>query len=292
MTGLSPRQRTWSDRAFIVFQRVAPRRLLTRIVYRLTRIRMTAIKNLTIRWFVNRFNVDVSEAENLIPDGYLSFNDFFTRSLKAGARKIDSHPDAIVSPCDGTISQIGRLNGERLVQAKGIDYTLSDLLAGDAELTQQFTDGRFVTIYLAPFNYHRVHMPTDGTLIRECHTGYDLFSVNATTARDIPGLFVKNERLVTVYETSCGPLAVIFVGALNVGSITTVWGGERRGGRQASGDWQLRRVPLVKADLLGWFNMGSTVIVLGANKAFDWLPRLETGETVRMGQRLATLAAR
>lgn len=288
---MSSRPRTWTDRVFIGFQRLAPRRLLTRIVYRLTRIRVKPVKNLTIRWFVSQFSVDVSDAENRVPNGYMSFNDFFTRSLKTGAREIDTRPDAVISPCDGTISQVGRLDGERLLQAKGIDYTLNELLAGDAELTREFANGRFVTIYLAPYNYHRVHMPTDGTLTRECHTGHDLFSVNATTARNIPGLFVKNERLVTVYETSTGPMAVIFVGALNVGSITTVWSGERKAGGRTSSDWQAHRVPLAKADLLGWFNMGSTVIVLGTDKAFEWLPRLEAGATVRLGQHIATLTA-
>ncbi|MEO0997360.1 MAG: archaetidylserine decarboxylase, partial [Pseudomonadota bacterium] len=234
------------ERAFIALQHCLPRRWLTRLVYRLTRIRLAPLKNLTIRWFVRQFRVDVSEAENAVPGGYLSFNDFFTRALRTGARPLPQTATAFSSPCDGTVSQLGRIDGGTLLQAKGHRYSVAALL-GDAGLAGRFDGGRFVTIYLAPYDYHRVHMPIAGRLRRDRRLGADLYSVNDATARRIDRLFVRNERVVALFDSDAGPLALVFVGALNVGSVSTVWGGELRAGfGTPPADWHERDLALAR----------------------------------------------
>jgi len=239
--------------------------------------------------------VDVDEAGRRVPDEYRSFNDFFTRELIDGARPIDGSPDALVAPADGTLSAAGRLAQDRILQAKGHSYTLPDLLATDLDDASGFVDGSFATIYLAPYNYHRVHAPFPGRLTAARYIPGDLFSVNAATVSLLPGLFARNERLVLSFDTAFGPAAVILVGALHVGSITTPWTGEirpRRGGMVE----QLPIAPgpgleVAKGDLLGWFNFGSTVIVLLPERACEWRDGLETGAHLRVGERMASLCA-
>ncbi len=274
------------ERLFIGFQKLVPRRALTRLIYRLTRIEKPWLKNLSIRAFVRAFSVDISDAENAVPDDFKSFNDFFSRSLKAGARTIDPAADAFVSPCDGTLSQFGPIVDNQIIQAKGVNYSMAELV-NDPQVAKKFVGGRFATIYLAPYNYHRVHMPFDGSLVHEAPAGGDLYSVNQTTARRVPNLFTVNERRVMVFESEAGPFALIMVGAMNVGSITTSWAGETRAGfgevEPAPG---LRDGPtLRKGELVGWFNMGSTVILLTPEN-IDWLPQLKTDAIVRMGESL------
>lgn len=279
---------TAGARLFLLLQYALPRYWMTRCVYRLTRVRSVAIKNLLIRRFVDLFRVDVSEARHAVPDGYATFNDFFTRELRAGVRPIDDAADSIVSPVDGTLSAWGDIDDDRIYQAKGKSYTLSDLLAVDLDAANAFRGGQFATVYLAPYNYHRVHAPFAGTLTALSYVPGDLFSVNKATVQLLPGLFARNERLVCRFATASGPAVVVFVGALNVGSITTPWTGEIRPRR----DGMVESLPLAgpvdvaRGELLGWFNMGSTVIVLTPPATTDWTDEFAPEKTLIVGQRI------
>lgn len=282
-------------RLFVLAQYVTPQQLLTRLVYRLTRIRNRLVRNATIRWFCWQFGVDTSEAERPVPDGYEHFNDFFTRRLKPGLRPQPEDDRALASPCDGVISQSGRLDGRLLLQVKGWHYDATELLGGDPALAGTFVDGAFLTVYLAPYDYHRVHMPLAGRLVRTAHVPGRLFSVNAATAAGVPRLFVRNERLVTVFDTACGPMAVVLVGALNVGTIGTVWQPEYRAGNPfpTRRDWRgdADAPALARGDELGWFNMGSTVILLLPAGAAEFSAGLVPGTRLRTGQVVGNLSA-
>lgn len=276
-------------RLFVLFQRVVPQHIITAIVFRLARIRNVAIKNFLIRQFVRAYKVNVEEVRMNVPDGFVDFNDFFTRELAEGVRVIDDRPGSIVSPADGALSAAGVIEKNRLIQAKGMHYSLEDLLATDLPEASAYQNGRFATIYLAPFDYHRVHAPLAGTLRAVRYVPGDLFSVNATTARFVPGLFSRNERLVCHFTSDDGPFVVILVGALNVGSISTPWTGEiRPRKRGVVVDYDLSRsscsTTVAKGDLLGWFNMGSTVIILMPDGRAEWSKSLVTGKTLRMGE--------
>lgn len=279
-------------RLFAYVQFLLPKFLLTAAVYRIARIRHTGFKNFLITRFVRLFRVETDDIKLALPDEFATFNDFFIRELRAGARPIDDSATAIVSPVDGTVSQAGRLRGDALLQAKGIDYSLDELFAHDIDDARVYADGHFATIYLAPYNYHRVHAPLAGELVSASYVPGDLFSVNVATAAHIRGLFRRNERLVLNFRTQCGPAALIFVGALNVGSISTPWTGELRP-RRAGGvevlDLGGSRIALDKGALLGWFNMGSTVILLLPRGQCDWHESLAAGQTVRMGTAIGRL---
>ena len=247
-----------------------------------------------IRAYLRFFAINLDEVERRVPDEFESLNDFFTRELTAGARPIDAAANAIVSPVDGTVSQAGRLDASVILQAKGLDYTLEDLLAADIDEARAFRDGSFATFYLAPKDYHRVHSPVDGTLTAVYYVPGDLFSVNRGTVARVAGLFARNERLVLHLQADIGRVTVIMVGALNVGSMTTPWTGEIRPKRSGVvevpelGDRSRR---LAKGDLLGWFNMGSTVIVLLPPGAGCWMPELVSGQRLRMGQKIGETTA-
>lgn len=281
-------------RLFVGLQYLLPRYLMTALFYRLSRVRQPAIKNLLIRGFTRIFDVDTAEADNPVPDGYPTFNAFFTRALVPGAREVAAGDDVLACPADGKVSEAGVVERGRLLQAKGIDYALEDLLATDLDDVERYAGGRFVTIYLAPHNYHRVHAPAAGRLTAMRYVPGELFSVNDATAQVLPGLFARNERLVCHVDTAFGGYGLVFVGALNVGSITTPWTGEIRPRRAgvvqeleiAKSDVTLE---LAKGDLLGWFNMGSSVIVLLPRGAGELRDDLAHGLAVRMGEPLATL---
>ena len=280
--------------AFVLVQRVLPRYLLTAFVYRLARIRLRPIKDIFIRGFVALYNVDVGELDRKVPQDYATFNQFFTRALAAGQRPVDDSPHAIVSPVDGTLSRAGSLEKDQLLQAKGIYYSLADLLATDLDDADRFVDGHFMTIYLAPYNYHRVHSPLAGELVAARYVPGDLFSVNAATVSRLPGLFARNERLVCHFDSAIGPLILILVGAMNVGSISTNWSGEirpRKTGMVSDIDLDESGQPLSvsRAGLLGWFNMGSTVIMLTPPGSTRWRTDLTAGCSVRMGERIGTV---
>ncbi len=282
------------SRTFAYLQYLLPRYWMTALVHRIARIRLASVKNFLISRFVHLYRVDTGDVERRIPDGFDSLNDFFTRELRAGARPIDADAFAIVSPADGTVSQAGRITGRSILQAKGHAYTLDDLLAIDIDAATAFDNGFFVTIYLAPYNYHRVHAPVAGTLSSLHYVPGDLFSVNRATASVIPSLFARNERVIVHMQTRAGPAAVVLVGALNVGSITTPWTGElrpRKSGTVETFDLSGELPPLEKGDLLGWFNMGSTVIVLLPGGACAWREDLQADLSLRMGETLGRFGA-
>lgn len=280
---------------FILFQRVLPARLLGRVVHAATRSRVPWFKDLLIRGFVRLYAVDVAEAAEPVPAGYASFNAFFTRALRPGARPDDPDPAAILCPADGRVQQLGPIAGDALLQVKGLTYDVAELL-GDAAAAARYRDGSFATIYLAPWNYHRVHAPLAGRVARMTHVPGELWSVNATTAARVPRLFARNERLVCHCEAPWGPFAVVLVGALNVGSMSTAWAGEvlpRRATRPTHWDYRADdpAVALARGAVLGQFNMGSTVIVLLPPGAGRWRPGLAAGDAVRVGAALGALAA-
>jgi phosphatidylserine decarboxylase len=278
------------ERAFIGLQYLLPQNLLSRLVGWAAASRIGLVRTPLISLFRNRYAVDLAEAAQSDPGAYASFNDFFTRRLKAGARPPDADPRAALCPADGILSQAGPMRGDTLLQAKGIDYSAAALLGGDPSLAAEFAGGEFATVYLAPHNYHRVHMPLAGTLRSARFVPGDLFSVNAATAASVPGLFTRNERVACIFDTAAGPLAVVMVGALFVGSMSLAWTGRIRpdGGRR------VRELPahdpiiaLDRGAELGWFNMGSTVVVLFAPRGPALVGGLAPGRAVRVGERLA-----
>lgn len=279
-------------RIFVFLQYLLPRHWLTAVVYRISHIRVPAIKDVLIRGFARLYDVELEEVRQKAPEAFESFNDFFTRELHADARPIEREPDAIVSPVDGTVSLASTLNEHSILQAKGLHYSLDELFAIDLDEARAYANGSFATLYLAPNNYHRVHMPIAGELIAAHYVPGDLFSVNAVTVARVPGLFRRNERLNLHFDTPGGPAALIFVGALNVGSISTPWTGEirpRKRGVVESLNLDAAPRSLDKGDLLGWFNMGSTVILLLPAGTAEWSKTLIPASRVRMGERIGTL---
>jgi phosphatidylserine decarboxylase len=274
-------------RLFVFLQYLLPRFWLTALVYRIARIRNVAIKDFLITRFVALYGVQVDDVELDVPGDFETFNDFFTRQLADNARPIDASADSIVSPVDGTLSSAGQIRGHSIFQAKGLDYSLEDLLATDMQEAQRYIGGTYATLYLAPYDYHRVHAPLDGQLAAARYVPGDLFSVNTATAAYVGGLFCRNERLLLHFDTARGPYVLIFVGALNVGSISTPWTGELRPRKSGvveviePGDGPRE---IGKGDLLGWFNMGSTVIVLMPENSCQWDDAFVTGATVQMGE--------
>ena len=278
------------DSLFVLLQYLLPQHLISRLIGRLAESSQPWLREILIRQFVRAYDVDLSEAERENPDSYASFNDFFTRALKPAARPLADAEDAIVCPADGCVSQIGRLRADRLLQAKGREYSVLELIGGDVELAQSFHHGHFATIYLSPRDYHRVHMPLAGTLRRMIHIPGDLFSVNAATAREVPQLFARNERLVCLFDTACGPMAVILVGAMIVAGIETVWSGlvTPRGRRVQTFFYAdpVTPVQLAHGAQMGRFRLGSTVIVLLPDTIRGWHEDLAAGRQVRMGESL------
>jgi phosphatidylserine decarboxylase len=276
-------------RLFVWLQYVLPQHALSRLVLRATRVRAPRFKNLLIGGFLKLYTVDMSEALQPDPFAYGSFNEFFTRALKPEKRPIAAEPNAIVCPVDGTVSEAGRIEANLLLQAKGQSYSLSDLLASQS-WADQFENGSFATIYLAPFNYHRIHMPLEGRLLDTVYVPGRLFSVNTVTARYVPRLFARNERVVTHFDTSYGEFALVLVGALNVGSIATVWAGDiTPAARRAVSVLPPKTLLLNRGAELGRFNMGSTVILLFRAGRAQWLPQIKAGMTVRLGQTLGSV---
>ena len=282
--------RNLGDRLFIGMQYLLPQHALSRIVGGIAASRIGFVRTVLIRAFLSRYAVDLAEAAQPSADRYESFNEFFTRRLRAGARSFDAEPGAALSPADGIVSHAGPVAGDTRLQAKGIDYSASALLGGDAALAAEFHGGGFATVYLAPHNYHRVHMPMSGTLRIARFIPGDLFSVNATTADSVPGLFTRNERIACVFDTEAGPLAVVLVGALFVGSMSLAWAHRVRG----DGSRQPRNLPcrdpiiaLDRGAELGWFNMGSTVVVLLPPRGPELIEGIAPGRAVRVGEPIA-----
>jgi phosphatidylserine decarboxylase len=280
-------------RVFVALQYLLPQHLLSQLAHQLTRSRLPWFKNLLIRSFMSEYRPDLSEAVDSNPLAYESFNAFFTRGLREGARPLPPEESALVSPVDGSVSQAGPLDGSWLVQAKGIAYTLESLLASDT-WAQGFRGGTFATLYLAPTNYHRVHMPAAGTLRAAWYVPGALFSVNTATAAGVPGLFARNERLVCVFGEGPQSFALVLVGALLVGSMSTVWHGEvtprsPRRRIELPLDSTRAALTLARGAEMGRFNMGSTVIVVLPPGRAKWRDDLLPGTAVRMGERLGEL---
>ncbi|MGB5833006.1 MAG: archaetidylserine decarboxylase [Thiohalocapsa sp.] len=278
------------QRLFVALQYLLPQHLLSGVVFRLTRLRLGPVTSLLIRAFIWAFRVDMDEAMAPNPAAYPNFNAFFTRALREGARTVDLAPNKVISPVDGAVSQIGRIESGRLFQAKGRDFGCDELLGGDRELAACFDGGLFATLYLSPRDYHRIHMPLDGRLRSTIHVPGRLFSVNPTTAAAVPRLFARNERLVCLFETALGPIALVLVGAIFVGSIETTWSGRvtpprGRSIKRTPADQAM--VPFQRGAELGRFNMGSTVVVLLPPNTAVWNPELAPGTAVSCGRPLA-----
>ena len=293
MSGATPTA-SLRERLFVLLQHVLPQHFLSRLVLRLTRSRAPALKRVLIGAFMRHFRPDMSDAVEPDPQAYPSFNDFFTRALTPVSRPLAPETRLIASPVDGTVSQAGRIEGEVILQAKGHAYSLAALLAGEPQWAAHFTGGSFATLYLAPYNYHRIHMPLAARLRAAWFVPGRLFSVNATTAAAVPGLFARNERVVLLFED--GPLVwgLVMVGALFVGSMSTVWHGDvapRTERRIITLPLEAPLAPLqqAKGAELGRFNMGSTVILLLPPQSAQWRADLAPGRTVRVGETLGHL---
>ncbi|AOA59777.1 archaetidylserine decarboxylase [Acinetobacter larvae] len=271
------------EQVFIRAQQIVPQHRLSRLVGKLAASENPLIKNAVIQSFKAKYGIDMSIAEQSDALQYKSFNDFFTRALKAGVRAIDTAAESIVSPADGCISQIGQIQQGSIFQAKGQHFSV-DQLIGDPQLAAVFQEGEFATVYLSPKDYHRVHMPVAGRLTETLYIPGELFSVNQTTAEHIPGLFARNERMVCLFDTALGRMAVVLVGAMIVAGIETVATGRVK----PSGCIELKQhaMDLAKGDELGRFYLGSTAIVLFEAHRMQWDAAFTANSTVRMGEAL------
>lgn len=276
-----------NDALFIALQRITPQHLLSRLVGYLAASETPFIKSLFIEKFANHYGVNMAEALEPDLNRYSSFNDFFTRALKPDARPLDLAEDAFLCPADGAISQIGTIKDGRIFQAKGQWFSCEELLGSDED-AKPFKDGKFATVYLSPKDYHRVHMPFTGTLTSMRFIPGKLFSVNQVTAREVPRLFARNERLVCLFDTNFGPMAVVLVGAMIVASIETVWAGRVApiAPRVTTQAYPQTAPELQKGDEMGRFLLGSTAIILTPQNTVHWLEEFKEGSAVRMGQRL------
>lgn len=276
---------------FVLSQYIMPKRAMTALGGKIASARAGAVTTMIIRWFVGHYGVDMNEA--LEPDisSYASFNHFFTRALKPGIRPIASAD--LVCPIDGAISQFGRIDRDQIFQAKGHDYSTTALIGGDQALADRFRDGSFATLYLSPKDYHRVHMPCDGRLSRMVHVPGELFSVNPVTARGVPGLFARNERIVCVFDSGRGPFVMALVGATIVGSMATVWHGvvnPPRSDRMREWSYADQPVGLAKGEEMGRFELGSTLVMLFPQGSLRFMPGWRPEGEVRLGEAMADYA--
>jgi phosphatidylserine decarboxylase len=274
-------------------QYLLPQHALSALAHRVTRIRHPALKNRMIEAFIRRFGVDMSEAEAGRAEDFEHFNAFFTRALREGARPLPGDEALCASPVDGAISEIGTIDDDRLLQAKGRRYTIAALLGGDLAATNAFRDGSFATLYLSPRDYHRIHMPCAGTLTSMAYIPGDLFSVNAATTRQVDGLFARNERVVCHFDTPWGRLVLVMGGAIFGGGIETVWSGPiTPAAVRAPRRWDYSSAPrsFVRGEEFARFNMGSTVVMLAQRGRLQWLPGQQAGEKIRQGEALGRFA--
>ena len=280
-----------AERLSVSSQYLLPKRALTSFAGRMAS-RRHRLTPWLIERFIAKYGVDMSEALDSDPGHYATFNDFFTRALKPGMRPIADA--ALVSPVDGAISQFGDIRGEQVFQAKGHHYSATALVGGDSALASRFTDGSFATLYLSPRDYHRIHMPCDGRLMRMIHVPGDLFSVNPATARGVPGLFARNERVVCVFEAAHGPFVLVLVGATIVGSMATVWHGvvnPPRVGQVREWRYDDQRIALRRGEEMGRFLLGSTVVMLFPKPRLAFNAAWQPGGAVRLGEVMAPLWA-
>ncbi|MBZ2168536.1 archaetidylserine decarboxylase [Marinobacter sp. F4216] len=282
------------NKLFVLSQYVTPQLAVSRLAGRLADDDSNpALKNRVIKWFIGRYGVDMSEAREPDPTAYPSFNAFFTRELKPGIRPIAEGEKTMACPVDGAISQLGEITNDRVFQAKGQSFGLTELLGGDEKRAEPFAEGVFSTIYLSPKDYHRIHMPMAGKLREMVYIPGKLFSVNPVTAENVPNLFARNERVACIFDTEAGPMAMVLVGAMIVGSVETVWSGV-----VAPGDGQLTATryegdearSFEKGEEMGRFRLGSTVVLVMPKGSVNWNENLSAGGSVRLGEAFGTLA--
>ncbi|MAJ90937.1 MAG: phosphatidylserine decarboxylase [Legionellales bacterium] len=269
-----------------------PQHKLSKLIHRLSRIEFKPFKNMLINTFIRIYNVDMRIAEYQNSNDYDSFNSFFTRKLKKNTRKWEINNHLVLSPVDGQISQIGNINNHRLIQAKRKKYNLEQLLGNDKNLAHEFKNGSFATLYLSPRDYHRIHMPVTGRLIKSIYIPGDLFPVNNSSVNNIDKLFSRNERFVSIFITDIGLMAQIMVGAIFVGSMETVWSGEiipSKKGEKIINDYKENNIKLVQGDEFGHFNMGSTVILLFQKNKIAWLSDKIKNVSINSGQSLGNI---
>ena len=277
-----------SDRLAVLPQYLLPKQALTTLAGKFASARLGGLTTSVIRWFVGRYNVNMAEAANPDIASYTSFNDFFTRALKPGARPL-AQAD-LICPVDGAISQFGPIAKDQVFQAKGHTYSTTALVGGDAAAAARFDNGHFATLYLSPRDYHRIHMPCAGELTRMVHVPGDLFSVNPTTARGVPGLFARNERVVCFFESAHGPFVLVLVGATIVGSMATVWHGQvnpPRTGVLRQWDYAKGQVNLQQGEEMGRFLLGSTVVMLFPQGPLQFNPQWSPTRPIQLGEAMA-----
>lgn len=283
------------DKLFVLSQYVTPQLAVSHVAGRLAdNDRTPALKNRVIKWFVTRYGVDMSEAAEQDPTAYASFNAFFTRALKPGIRPVAEGESTFVSPVDGAISQLGQVTGDRVFQAKGQSFSLIELLGGDTRRAEAFSEGEFSTIYLSPKDYHRIHMPLAGTLREMVYVPGKLFSVNPVTVENVPNLFARNERVVCTFDTEAGPMALVLVGAMIVGSVETPWAGVVAPNSSVvkaityEGE---SAVSFAKGEEMGRFRLGSTVVMVMPKGSVSWNAEQVAGKRVRMGEAFGQVSA-
>ena len=280
-----------SDRLAVLPQYFLPKQALTLFAGRVARAQGGALTTRLIAWFVKRYQVNMAEAANPDVASYATFNDFFTRALKDGARPLAKAD--LICPVDGAISQFGPMQGPQIFQAKGHQYSSTALVGGDAALAARFDNGHFATLYLSPRDYHRIHMPCAGRLTRMVYVPGDLFSVNPTTARGVPGLFARNERVVCVFEGASGPFVLVLVGATIVGSMATTWHGAvnaPRPGKLCEWHYENESITFKQGDEMGRFLLGSTVVMLFPQGPLQFSPAWQPGGAIRLGEVMARQA--
>jgi len=279
-----------SDQLAVLPQYLMPKQAMTRLAGRLASAEWGGFTTWVIQRFIKRYNVNMDEAVHADPAHYKSFNEFFTRPLKEGVRPLSTRH--WVCPVDGAISQCGAIERDQIFQAKGHQYSTRALVGGDAELAAQFQNGQFATLYLSPRDYHRIHMPIAGRLLRMIHVPSDLFSVNPTTARGVPGLFARNERVVCEFETESGPMVLVLVGATIVGSMATVWHGQvnpPRPGMVREWRYDTQNVQLQKGEEMGRFLLGSTVVMLFPQNSIEFPADWLSARPLQMGEAMSRI---
>ncbi len=282
------------DQLKITLQYILPKHLISRLVGYLAAAKLGFVSHALIKLFIKAYGINMAEAQFENAEAYRSFNEFFTRPLKDGMRPIVADTSLLAHPVDGTVSQLGDIEGDQLIQAKGHYYSVEALLGGDKATAAPYQNGKFACIYLAPKDYHRIHMPVDGVLREMIYVPGDLFSVNPLTAENVPGLFARNERVVTIFDTPVGQMALVLVGATIVASIETVWAGTVTPptGKEVF-RWQYpaegpNAVHLKKGDEMGRFKLGSTVVLTFEKDQVEFLPTNYPGSVTRMGTAFAT----
>jgi len=280
------------DQLKVIGQYLLAKHLLSRLVGKLAAAKAGKLTTFLIKKFISRFKVDMSEAKYSAPEDFATFNDFFTRELKPGIRPVFEGDNNLAQPVDGCISQIGAIKAGRIFQAKGHDFSLRELLGGRDDVAAPFDDGLFSTIYLAPKDYHRIHMPIAGKLEQMIFIPGDLFSVNPLTAQNVPNLFSRNERAVAIFSTAVGPMAMVLVGATIVASIETVWAGTIGPSKNKEiqyWDYQDQQITLEKGAEMGRFKLGSTIVALFPKESINFVDSLQAETTTRLGELFATV---